>query len=120
MNVYLICPVRNRSEKDRRFADKYVAELEQRRITVHYPPRDVDQTDDGVGLKISRAHRDAMMKCDEVHVIWNEESKGSHFDFGMAYMLQAWKKCPIVLASPLKKTRLKGYGNMLRVVAKRP
>jgi hypothetical protein len=38
----------------------------------------------------------------------------------MAYMLQAWKKCPIVLASPLKKTRLKGYGNMLRVVAKRP
>jgi len=117
MNVYLICPVRNRSEEDRRFADRYVTELEQRGITVHYPPRDVDQTDDGVGLKISRAHREAMLKCDEVHVIWDEESKGSHFDFGMAFMLQAWKQCPIVLASPLKETRKKGYGNMLRVVA---
>ncbi len=118
MKVYLICPVRNRSEEDRRAADRYVADLEQHGITVHYPPRDVDQTDDGVGLKINHAHRAAMLQCDEVHVIWDNESKGSHFDFGMAFMLQAWKKCPIVIASPVDATAQKSYGNMLREVAK--
>ena len=118
MRVYLICPVRYRSEEERRIADRYVAELEHRGATVHYPPRDVDQTDDGIGLRINQAHRDAMARCDEVHVIWNNESKGSHFDLGMAFMLQAWKKCPIVLASPVEPTAIKSYGNMLREIAK--
>lgn len=117
MKVYLICPVRNRSEVARRAADRYVAELEARGVSVHYPPRDVDQSDDGIGLKINSAHRDAMLQCDEVHVIWDNESMGSHFDFGMAFMLQAWKKCPIVLAAPVSPTAKKSYGNMLRTVA---
>ena len=87
--VYLICPVRSCSEADWLFADAYVAWLERDGASVHYPPRDVDQTDDGVGLAISEAHREAMLGCDEVHVIWDGGSVGSHFDFGMAFMLRA-------------------------------
>ena len=117
--VYLICPVRSCSEADRRFADEYVAELEKNGCSVHYPPRDVDQTDDGVGLAISEAHREAMLGCDEVHVIWDATSVGSHFDFGMAFMLQAWKKIPIVLARPAQLTPTKSYGNKLAAVAER-
>ena len=117
--VYLICPVRSCSEADRLFADAYVARLERDGASVHYPPRDVDQTDDGVGLAISEAHREAMLGCDEVHVIWDGGSVGSHFDFGMAFMLRAWKKIPIVLARPAQLTPTKSYGNKLAAIAAR-
>jgi hypothetical protein len=115
--VYLICPVRDRTEADRRFADDYVAGLEARGMLVHYPPRDVDQTDDGVGLAISTAHRAAMLNCDEVHVIWDARSVGSHFDFGMAFMLRAWRQVPIVIARPYERTATKSYGNKLAAIA---
>jgi hypothetical protein len=117
MHIYLICPVRNATEADRRFADEYVNDLEARGATVHYPPRDVDQTDDGVGLAISTAHREAMARCDEVHVIWDAASFGSHFDFGMAFMLNSWRDVPIVLASPVEATPGKSYGNKLTAIA---
>jgi hypothetical protein len=117
--IYLICPVRSCSEADRRFADAYVEQLERQGYSVHYPPRDVDQTDDGVGLAISEAHREAMLGCDEVHVIWDAASVGSHFDFGMAFMLRAWKQIPVVLARPVEPTPTKSYGNKLAVIAAR-
>lgn len=101
----------------RRFADEYVAGLEKGGTRVHYPPRDVDQTDDGVGLVISEAHREAMLHCDEVHVIWDPDSAGSHFDLGMAFMLRAWRKCKIVLARPNERTPHKSYGNILNALA---
>ena len=115
--IYLICPVRNCTETAKRFADDYVARLEADGASVHYPPRDVDQTDDGVGLAISEAHRAAMLTCDEVHVIWDSTSLGSHFDFGMAFMLQAWRNVPIVLARPVDLTPSKSYGNKLAALA---
>ena len=115
--IYLICPVRNSSETARRFADEYVAGLEARGNSVHYPPRDVDQTDDGVGLAISEAHRTAMLSCDEVHVLWDPASVGSHFDFGMAFMLRALRPMPIVVARPVDLTGSKSYGNKLAALA---
>jgi len=118
MHIYLICPVRNCPEEVSRFADDYVRRLEADGATVHYPPRDVDQTDDGIGLTISQAHRVAMKACDEVHVIWDPRSLGSHFDFGMAFMLQAWREVPIVLASPVERTPGKSYGNKLAAIAR--
>jgi len=118
VHIYLICPVRNRTDEQNELADRYVARLEKEGHVVHYPPRDVDQSDDGIGLGISAAHRKAMRRADEVHVIWDPESRGSHFDFGMAFMLQSWKKCPIVLVSAPERTTRRSYGNMLRAVAR--
>ncbi len=117
--IYLICPVRNRSSQDKEFADGYVSGLEAAGNTVHYPPRDVDQSDDGIGHGISDAHRAFMRSCDEVHVVWDGESVGSHFDFGMAFMLQAFRDVPIILANPIVKTSRRSYGNMLSMLSER-
>lgn len=82
MKVYLIMPVRNATES----FGAYLAELEAAGHDVHYPPRDAPQ-DDETGHAICETHRAAIIAADEVHVIWDVESKGSHFDLGMAYVL---------------------------------
>ncbi len=58
-----------------------------------------------------------MHACDEVHVIWDPDSVGSHFDFGMAFMLQALRGVRIVLAAPVERTPTRSYGNKLDAVA---
>lgn len=108
MKIFLICPVRTETEKGG--LDHYVAALEAAGHQVHYPPRDVDQTDDGIGLHICEMHREAMLDCDEVHVVWVPESKGSHFDLGMAFMLQAFKA---VLIRLVRLEPHKSYGNLV-------
>ena len=117
MRIYLICPVRNCNAEARRCADEYVERLEGAGHDVHYPPRDVDQSEDGIGLAISEAHREAMLGCDEVHVLWDPESMGSHFDLGMAFMLRAVRACPLVLAAPVEATTSRSYGNLLDAIA---
>lgn len=83
MKIYLICPVRNATFD----SSKIVSDLEEIGHTVHFPPRDVDQNDP-TGERIVREHFEAMKNCDLVSVVWDAESKGSHFDFGMAYALE--------------------------------
>lgn len=80
-NVYLICPVRKVTEEVKKFLDDYVARLEANGHNVHYPPRDVDQTDSS-GVNIMTAHKDAMKISHEVHAYWTG-SEGSVCDLGM-------------------------------------
>ena len=108
--VYLICPVRRCTPSVRKKMDAYVAKLESRGYKVHYPPRDVDQSNDDGGVRICAEHIDAMMGCDEVHVWWDPSSSGSHFDLGMAYMLTTirtvlWMRLGHVGMEELKKTQ---------------
>jgi hypothetical protein len=84
MRIYLICPVRGIADQSE--AAAYVAELEANGHRVHFPPRDVDQNDT-TGARICYEHREAMLDADAVHVIWDVDSKGSHFDLGMAYAM---------------------------------
>lgn len=86
-SVYLICPVRNVSPEVSTATALYVAGLEAQGYKVHYPPRDVDQTNDDGGIRIVAQHLIAMMLCNEVHVWWDDKSYGCHFDLGMAAML---------------------------------
>jgi nucleoside 2-deoxyribosyltransferase len=83
MKIYFIMAVRGGVAED---AKLYFERLEAAGHEVHYPPRDAPQ-DDETGAMICEAHRRAMVDCDEVHVHWDVESKGSHFDLGMAYAL---------------------------------
>ena len=83
MKIYLICSVRHAGSEHKEIADDYVAELEEAGHTVHHPPRDVDQNSE-TGVEIVKAHMEAMRECDEVHVIWDVDSYGSHFDLGAA------------------------------------
>lgn len=86
MNIYIICAVRNalpeRVAEIRAYAEAKRAEGHH----VHFPPDDVPQ-EDSTGEAICRMHLSAMEITDEVHVFWDVESKGSHFDLGMAYAL---------------------------------
>jgi hypothetical protein len=84
MNIYIICPVRGGTPLD---IEQHVHELEARGNHVHFPPRDVPQ-DDPTGWNICTAHRGAIENCDEVHIFWDIDSKGSHFDLGMAFVLR--------------------------------
>jgi hypothetical protein len=88
-NIYLICPVRRCTPEVRAVMDAYVAGLEARGHKVHYPPRDVDQSNDDGGVRICQEHLHAMLACDAVHVWWDPASTGSHFDLGMAYAMHA-------------------------------
>jgi nucleoside 2-deoxyribosyltransferase len=84
VKIYFIMAVRGGvSTWDR----KYAEELEALGHKVHYPPRDAPQEDE-TGQTICETHRAAMQDCDEVHVSWDVDSKGSHFDLGMAYALR--------------------------------
>lgn len=94
--IYLIMAVRGGVKDSDR---QYMERLEVEGNLVHYPPRDAPQ-DDPTGAEICRVHRQAMIEADEVHVIWDVESKGSHFDLGMAYALGK-KIVPAGYAQPI-------------------
>ena len=117
MKAHLICPVRNCTPETKEFLDQYVVKLEEQGYTVHYPQRDVDQTDDGIGFTICDAHRKAMLEADEIHILWDKTSTGSHFDFGMAFMLANFKPVKFVCISPFEKTPHKSYGNVLQFLS---
>jgi nucleoside 2-deoxyribosyltransferase len=93
MKIYLICPVRNTTFD----STSIVENLETSGHIVHFPPRDVDQLDP-IGTAIVSAHLEAMRKADAVYVVWDVNSKGSHFDLGMAVALNK----PLVLISTLQ------------------
>ena len=88
MKIYLVCSVRNCTVEQQMEADTYVATMESNGHQVHYPPRDVNQNDPTGGIQICKAHRAAIEACDEVHILWDGNSKGSHFDLGMAWALR--------------------------------
>lgn len=79
-------------------AHTYVKNLEAHGHKVHWPPRDTDQKDDS-GLRICNDNCEAMMKADEIHILWNPASQGSLFDFGMAFILRKLQKKKIVLVN---------------------
>jgi hypothetical protein len=85
--VYIICPVRKATPEITTQIQDYVTELENQGCEVHFPPRDVEQDDPSGGYNICMAHRKAMLESNEVHIFWDRESTGSHFDFGMAFAL---------------------------------
>jgi len=120
-SVYLICPVRHCSDETMVAMDAYVKKLEDDDYKVHYPPRDVKQVDT-TAHAICQAHVEAMRNVDEVHAWWDETSKGSHFDFGMAYMLN-WMSAgaiKFVLANASKQTELRTYGDYYRFLTSEP
>lgn len=86
MKIHLICPVRNVTEEQQNEIDAYVAQLEKEGHTVHNPKYAVNQ-DDETGYNICDGHYYSMQMSDRVDVFWDSNSKGSHFDLGMAFAL---------------------------------
>lgn len=97
-NIYIICAVRNATPERIAEIRAHAVRLRSEGYDVHFPPDDAPQ-DDPTGEAICRVHRHAMRRANEVHVFWDVESKGSHFDLGMAYALGV-KIVPVACEKP--------------------
>jgi len=84
-HIFIICTVRDADKAYTDKLNKYVDELERQGNEVHLPHRDTNQRLSGLGIcyQNHRAIRDA----DEVHIFYNPDSKGTHFDMGMAFAM---------------------------------
>lgn len=80
MKVYIICPVRRSTRKTTKLVSAYVEYLEQLGRDVFWPQRDVKQSLSGT--EIVKAELDAIRGADEIHILWDDKSLGSHFDLG--------------------------------------
>jgi nucleoside 2-deoxyribosyltransferase len=83
--VFIICSVRGMSDSYRFKLEKYVTKLESSGYIVHLPHRDTDQS--ATGIEICTQNMNAIKMSDEVHIFYSSESKGTHFDMGMAFAL---------------------------------
>jgi len=84
MNIFIICTVRKASDEYIMKLNKYVQRIEKQGHVVHLPPRDTDQN--ATGIDICKQNRQAIKDADEIHIFYNPESTGTHFDMGMAFM----------------------------------
>ncbi len=89
--VYIICPVRNRSDGEEKKINKYVKGLEGRGYLVHLPYRDTNQNDE-IGLRIVEEHETQdILWADEIHIWWNPTSRGGLADFSQARIVRYFK-----------------------------
>ena len=107
--IFLVSPVRNVDNLELTLIKTYVLTQESAGKEVYWPYRDTKQ-DDPIGNIICTANRKAIMAADEVHVWWNNESRGILFDLGMAWAFN--KK--VRLANDVSATDGKSFNNLLR------
>lgn len=107
MNIFLICSVRGADDGLLARQSAYVDALEKAGHRVHYPPRDTDQA--ATGLEICTQNAGAIAAADEVHIFFNPNSTGSHFDMGVTFALGK----PIVIADCPPPGPGKSYARML-------
>ena len=83
MFIFIICTVRNASNDYRLKLENYVNLLEKNGHIVHLPHRDTNQS--ASGIDICTGNMNAIKQADEVHIFYNPESLGTHFDMGVAF-----------------------------------
>jgi nucleoside 2-deoxyribosyltransferase len=86
MRAHFICPVRGVSPEVQAEIDAYAEKLVASGWEVHNPKYAVDQSDP-TGYNICMTHLNSMKMATRVFVFWDANSKGSHFDLGMAFAL---------------------------------
>ena len=105
--VFIICTVRGASAEYQKELEDYVDSLEAEGIQVHLPHRDTNQKNTGIG--ICNQNAGAIKASDEVHIFYNPDSQGTHFDMGVAFSLG--KK--IVVVKSIEYGPGKSYARML-------
>ena len=81
--MFIICTVRGASEEYKKKLEDYVAQKEAEGWEVHLPHRDTDQNASGYNICMQNAKAIAM--AHEVHIFYNPDSQGTHFDMGVAF-----------------------------------
>ena len=83
MKIFIICTVRGASDEYKKKLEDYVAKLEKKGHKVHLPHRDTNQSARGYDICLQNCKAIAM--ADEVHIFYNPDSQGTHFDMGVAF-----------------------------------
>ena len=107
MKIFIICTVRKASFEYVKKLEQYAESLENQGHNVHLPHRDTDQ--DETGINICRQNYQAIKNADEVHIFYNPESTGTHFDMGVTFALNK----PIVVVENVEYGPGKSYPRML-------
>lgn len=108
MKVFIICSVRNVTKEYRNKLEDYTKKLESQGYEVHLPHRDTDQN--ASGFEICMQNMNAIKNSDEVHIFYNSDSKGTHFDMGVAFALNKKIK---VIENEIYDSRIKSFAKML-------
>jgi len=85
MKIFIIGSVRDATRENQIMMEDYVDFLEHHGHQVHLPKRDTKQ--DACGYDICTENMEAIKYADEVHIFYNSDSQGSHFDMGVAFAL---------------------------------
>lgn len=80
--VYIICPVRNITKKQKETILKYYDKI-SKTCDVYLPFLNNIKNI----LKIYKNNIEALIKADEVHIFWSNNSKGSIFDLAISFVL---------------------------------
>jgi nucleoside 2-deoxyribosyltransferase len=81
--MFVICTVRGASDEYKQKLEDYVAQKESEGWHVHLPHRDTNQN--ASGYEICKQNAQAIAMSNEVHIFYNPESQGTHFDMGVAF-----------------------------------
>lgn len=113
-DIFLICSIRDASMEELDKAKQVVAGLENDGAKVYWPYRDTPQNNDPIGDRICADNRRAISLSKTVCVLWSPNSKGSHYDLGVA---QALNKIIIPLNThEFDKTPGKSFNNILHKI----
>jgi nucleoside 2-deoxyribosyltransferase len=89
--IFIICSVRNTTDKYKKKLEEYVKKLEDDGNIVHLPHRDTNQNNNENDICLQNLTN--INNSDEVHVFYNSLSQGTHFDLGVTFALNK----PIVI-----------------------
>ncbi|MCD6398591.1 MAG: hypothetical protein J7L08_01605 [Candidatus Aenigmarchaeota archaeon] len=117
-SIFLISPVRNVTDEEKKFIEGYITELKEKGYEVYNPINDTDQNDP-YGLKICLENRKAIANADEIHIYWNPKSTGSIFDlgivFGMNYTVEEKKKIHLINKDDFEIKPPKSFTNVVKL-----
>ena len=85
--IFLICPVRNATEIQRKWIENYVIKKNIDGYTIHAPHLHTRQTDLFGGYTICIQNANALASSNEIDIYYDQKSTGSIFDLGVAYAL---------------------------------
>lgn len=91
--IFLICPVRNASNDQRKWIENFVKEKHNEGYIIHAPHLHTVQNDLFGGYAICKQNALAVATSDEIDIYYDQTSTGSVFDLGVAYALNK----PLVL-----------------------
>ena len=91
--IFLICPVRNATEEQRKWIEDFVSQKYEEGYVIHAPHLHTVQTDLFGGYAICKQNAEAVASSQEIDIYYDQSSTGSVFDLGVAYALHK----PLVL-----------------------